>query len=406
MCRSFRGIILMVLLTACATAMAAPQALQAAGPVGSAVSMGVAGAHAVDLEGLHAVTWNPAAMGLNRQTIQIGVTPAALRMVTSEGLSAPLIRFFLGAVSDAETAQLLETMSGDALGVAFQSRHVLQVALGKRLGLSASANAFVDGSLARDVIDLVANGPTVGHNYELGGTYLNWAGYFDVGAATAVPVFSNQFHVGIAGRRLFGWGYGEARIVTDAWVPGDPELAVIEVLSADEGHGFAYDMGLVWRLTPHTTADLSWLNVGSVTWTDPVLTTYAYDGDAAGGSTLETLTQVPHDPVHWKTPQTIRLGLGIEANPSVRWALEVARDLGPSTSSDTRISVGAESRRIGILPLRFGIKYAVGGGDFVFAAGFGLHLGPLAVDVAVPNVSALLRGEREAGIAMSTGLRF
>lgn len=70
---------------------------------------------------------------------------------------------------------------------------------------------------------------------------------------------------------------------------------------------------------------------------------------------------------------------------------------------DHRIALALEYTGVDFLPLRTGLNYSTLERDFDIAAGLGLYLGPLKIDVGISDLSGLFY--RSKGVAGGISLR-
>ena len=105
------------------------------------------------------------------------------------------------------------------------------------------------------------------------------------------------------------------------------------------------------------------------------------------------------------TPQTFRIGVGGALGTRIRWAADYTRRLEGPGAGRTAFGAGVELLPTRILPFWIGVKNAVSSG-LTYTAGFGLHLGPLTIDVGTPDLQSFFMEGTEWSIAVSSGIRF
>jgi hypothetical protein len=391
----FYVLLIMALVSPAALARELPGAGGAAGAgVSYPVEIGTAGS----------VRWNPAELGFNDHTIQVEFTPAALELVSKDANLLPAFTAFFNDEREKAIEQIKNSTVSEFLTASFRSHHNVQVALGK-YGFSFGAKLFGEAAITEDILDLLVSEPELGREYLVKDFKLDLAGYFDVGVSAAVPIIKNRLYAGLTGKFLWGWRYGSATVEGEV-LDIENEIPLAKMISAKDGKGYSFDIGLAWKITEHSFIDISLLNVGKIIWLSPEESTYTYQS-TPDGYQLELVSSQPLDEnVSWYTPQTLRLGMVIQANPKVKWGGDVSYVLSGPKTGELMVSLGAETTALSKMPFRVGVQYSNKIDELIFSAGFGIHLGPLTIDVGIPNFNVLSGDGNLIGISLTTGLRF
>lgn len=372
-----------------------------AAPLGSGITAGAGNTYPIDWQDIDSTTWNPAMLGIGEKSVRFGITPVSLRLTTDE-LAVEAVLRHLFSTPPPEDELSLPPGDHPYFDLLARSNHRIHVGVGAvSIGLMAEGKA--GGIITRDILEKFSD-PELSITYDaVAGTHLHWNGYYSFMASSAVPLVKNTLYGGMTLRTIDGWTHGEAVVAKESGATFDDIR--LEVDEASNGNGFAVDLGLLWRATEHITLDVSWLNIGYIVWDDTRTTLYRFSDDE--DDVLHPIQTEPGDSKTWHLPQTIRAGLTTQVNPNVRWAFNIERvQTKNENDNDWRISLGTETTRFSLLPIRLGFSYSSSVGEMNVSVGAGLRLGALAIDVGVPNVSALAGDGREVGFAITSGLRF
>lgn len=413
------------------------------------LSVAAVGSGAVSIEAGSATSAasNPALLGLRRHAFQVNLAPLSARFGNNAYTLNDLDEFLLsddgfnadGHWDEEELGIILGRIPTGDGAWAFGG----DAAAGARLGIGPiglGVNAVVVADrigVDRDLFQLVFGGFEMDRTYSLknsGGKVLS---YGEVGGGLALPVTPlaralnvKQVHVGAAYKWVYGVGFAEVTGVGEGFrivspkssndkpkIEGDTTFTARYVDEVGGGQGYALDFGVAVQVSDSLYFDVALLNMGSITWDKVEEAQYEIEIDheldfSGGGDALDQeLDFVKTDErtlKNYKTelPQRLRMGVGGAVwNERLRWAVDYTVGVKGLGKGDSAFGAGVELSLVRILPLRFGLRSAMGGG-LTYTAGFGLHLGPLTVDVATPDLKALFSEGKEFGIAMSTGIRF
>lgn len=202
---------------------------------------------------------------------------------------------------------------------------------------------------------------------------------FTYGALTLAGNFGEKTAVGLNVKKVIaGLGYGEV----------NPGKAVNETGYID-GDGFAYDLGVLYRLSDQVRFGFVVRNLGE----DLKLSGERYDYLSNKEFPLEEETI--------ELPRDIAVGVAYRPFKNTLLAFDVQR---ADASDETKFRIGFEQTALwNIIALRLG-AYTVKDEPLALTAGLGFKLGPLAIGVAA--VREEIDDEEATGAIVTAGIRF
>lgn len=388
----------------------------------SARSVAMGGAHVGLAAGVDAARYNPANLGLST------CRDTRLELIGA-GASISNNSFSLADYNKYSGAFLTTTDKQYLLG------KVPDGGLRLRADVEASALAFSAGSLAltvtglgaadinlsKDILDLILNGNTFADTISVDGSYSDAVSYVAAGLSYGTSLYtqgSRQFAVGATGKYIRGVAVERVTELTGmaaTYESGFAGHGTLVAQTATGGSGFAVDLGAALKLNNSYTVGLKMENlVSKVRWShQPEEHGYLFSFDTMTVDNMSDDYVVSDDysrdiePFSTSLPRVMTVGLANTSGKFV-WAIDwqqgFRRDAGSSTQP--RLSVGAEWALIGLLPLRAG--YSVGGErNSQVSFGTGLHLWAFYMDVAAMTGSNLSGySAKGLNLAVSSGLNF
>jgi hypothetical protein len=281
----------------------------------------------------------------------------------------------------------------------------------------------------RDMAEFLLYGNPLGSSYDLDGTEFtaSWIRGYALSFAREVdlPLF-RWFSVGGAAKYIQGFAYYDV-LRSSSWLrtsdygvltaqvdflarSSESETLMatgFDLFPVPSGTGWGMDVGIAGGITDHLSFGLSVTDIGSVSWTDNTKEVYT-DAMLVIDNPLDPAQQdVILDAISGNRerqaaafdtflPAMIRFGLALEAHElGLLDALPGELVLGvdyhqgirnvPGSPTEPRISFGGEYVPVPWLPLRAGVSFG-GPVENNIAVGFGVHAGPLTIDLATDNV--------------------
>jgi hypothetical protein len=191
------------------------------------------------------------------------------------------------------------------------------------------------------------------------------------------------------------------------------------------GKGVGFDLGLTAELNYGIRVSAAVVNIGSIDWDQNLVETVGAGNvtisnpltDQGNDSLLIALrgSNRPGEAFSTPLPTQLRIGATMRSDevPFLKWlpgrlalAVDYTQGFNESLGNSTqpRFSLGTEYRLIPLIPLRTGIAW--GGGDsFRWAAGIGLDLHFLSLDLATENIGVLTSLDNFSMFQFSAGLK-
>lgn len=397
-----RRILCLLLTLALLGAMVIPAA---ATGLSNARAIGMAGAYTSLARGYDCPFFNPANLGITArqltgvQLIGVGVS------VSNNSFSLDDYNSYTGAtLSQQDKDNLLDKIPVEGLKVSADAEaSVLAFGMGN-LAFSVSGIGAAEINISREVAELLMDGNTIADTIALDGTYGEGFGIgsFNVSYGHCLYKFGDrQLAVGGTYRYLRGFGYEEITHMNGEAVTlmtGFEGVGSVISRTATGGNGHALDLGATLQISKRYTVGATVFNfLSRMNWNrDTEEHRYSFDfdtlnvGNMSNGDIITSSdTTVEIDDFTTGLPSTIRLGLA-KTSGSLLWAVDWEQGFkqAAGSSSKPRFSAGGEYRLLGFLPMRVG--FGVGGKQgTTYAAGLGIDLTVVNLDVAVANYNAI-----------------
>jgi hypothetical protein len=430
------------------------------------VGLGMARTSAVTSRGVDAIGINPANLATpGSPSFSLTALPFGVRLGT-DFLNYGLYRQYLTGVStdsgtvgyyltDKDKEKILSgfssgvgTINGD-MGLKLVSASFYGSGLGG-LGLGITERVGGNGVLSKDYLRFLFYGNSPGQTLDFADTKVRAWWLRDYSLSYAVS-FENAFGLnlltfGITGKYVTGFGYFDLEETNTSFttsyqnvVTGHAQYlshrAGTDFLSSGEGSSFALfpapagtgwglDFGMHARVSSFLSFGASVTDIGSLHWTHNARERRA-NGDftiddvfsEAQQDSLENLVEGIDQKINGfetQLPTAAHIGLALQlgqpgfAESLPNALLEFDYNQGfnemPGNSTKPRFSVGMELRLLSWLPLRSGVS--VGGADQKsWAFGFGLHLGPFALDTATEDILSLLQPDQASRVSAGIGVQ-
>lgn len=429
--------------------------------------MGMARTFVVSSRGLDAVGINPANLAASDSTtVTFGFLPLGVH-VGSDFLDYRLYTtYFTGVETDSGRVgrYLTEQDKQDILNsftdpVANTNGELETRLLGityRIEGIGAGAFTVTDhvgafATVPRDYLQFILYGNPIGSSYRFNDTKVqaSWTREYALSVGGNLRIrFLKSVAAGAAVKLVHGFGYYEVQrfntsLATDAHatLTGsvdflsrragiDPSaarfLAAYKLFPAVAGKGLGFDLGVRGEVNEFLSAGLSITDIGSIRWNHDTEekfadTTLVVDDplNEAQRSTIETVVKGrarATGQFSTALPTTLRMGValqvdelpGMEGMPG-ELLLELNYNQSlvetPFTSTNPRVSLGAEYKPLSWLPLRSGVSF--GGTDGMnLALGVGVDLSMFEFEIASENVTWLLVPNSFSRGSVAVGTRF
>ena len=393
----------------------------------SARSLGMGGASLGVARGYEALYANPANLALPgspRWSLGLG------QILAGGTLSGPSLEIFpdlvqYESVSDERRRELLDAIPASGVESTLDVRAPL---FGLQLGqmaLGLAYGATGQGSVGKDLVDLLVNGYEEGRtDYSVGNTAGSRMTYWD--AALGVGRTMGKLTVGVTGHYYRGGSTVRTRLFEPRIhvEEQDVEVDLVTVL-ARGGSGYGVDFGAALQPSPELTLSGSITNaMTSLTWSEELkvrtltvsreelddadalslLDRYEESEQAVGANVASQRVYQTAEGLYTGGyfPATLRLGAGWERARSTSLSASYAKHLTDGRldgSWDQTVAVGAE-QKLGILGLRAGYATDLAEARMLSA---GLRLGPM--DLALARVERTqVDGVAKEGWLVSAGL--
>jgi hypothetical protein len=368
-----------------------------------------------------AMEWNPAALGGTKYSFQFLVTPLSARIDTDDLTVQNLYRLIQENITTELRESILASITEGEFDGSARLSGGAYICIGDN-NLSASVHAYAQLQATPDLFSLLLGGAEVGRVYDVTGSKLNTVVYGDMGIGSVYsdPWLANVlriqgFHMagtlrylqGLEYRRVTSSGSTVAVINTDGVYSqvGDSQF---QMRYAGDGKGIATDLGLLLQLTPALSVDVSLVNWGRIWWMGARESVYDYvvDPQTGSGGYHEVDTATLEVTPIWDLPMQLRTGVSFNTSEDVTWSFRYSQQLRGIQEGAREYAAAVQLDRLSLLPLRFAAKYSTLENRLTFAFGFGIHIGPLVLDVGTQSLTGLINGARDASISVSTGLRF
>ncbi|MBN1893661.1 conjugal transfer protein TraF [bacterium] len=380
-------------------------------------ALGMGGAYSALSRGVHAVSWNPANLGLPDNPKFTFTLVSIAAAAGNNSFSMNTLNDYEGRYWDEADKQDILDMIPDR-GFAVHSQVSVRALSfsADRFALTLGAAADVGGRIDKTVFELLLNGNEIGKKYDFSDMNMRGMGIGSVGFSYAHPVaagFADHFSLG----GTFHFYYGGANLRIDRLVStvnleayGFDLDTEYEGRAATGGMGWGMDFGASAQWGEKWTGGAVLRNLaGSIPWNKEIRKFTGYfKGEAIS---IEDMANKDDDEAFQDSSWEEDAG-------SFTQGLPVVLDIGACfregkylicgdyiqgftngffSSTVPQISMGTEWQGIRWLPLRMGILF---GGEIGYATsfGFGLHLGRLALDFGWMNRGFFLPGSSKGAV--------
>ncbi|MCK8816267.1 hypothetical protein MWH28_02680 [Natroniella sulfidigena] len=303
-------------------------------------------------------------------------------------------------IDNADKEDLLENIEDDGLLFGTDVRSGGNLIVGP-VGLVGDIKHDGLLRLNSDIAELLLQGNEIDREYEFDGSSGVGGVYGDVGLNLSLQAPQDlvddwgidDLYVGFTYHRLEGMiyqfeGQGSSKLTEDREFAGDGQF-IVNYNDPDENlaTGSAIDIGGYAILNDRYTIGFSTMNIGSLVVDGYTKAKYEYTDDEE----WEEQDKIYKDEeLVWQLPSTLRLGGKMDYTPNIDLLVDYAYTrYHESGYDDHKFSAATELTKLSFLPLRTGINYSTLQNDFQWAAGFGLHLGPLKADLGVSDLMGL-----------------
>jgi hypothetical protein len=394
-------------------------------PIGlsSARAVGMGGAYTGLAKGVYAPLYNPANLGLSGYR-QFGIELAgAGAEISNNSFSLDDYNQYTGAIlTDDDKSTILGKIPTEGLKISADiEASAMNISVGP-LVFSLNGVAATEVNLGKDALELFLNGNGLSDTFSLNGMYSEAIAYASAGISYGKSIYKSgtrQLAIGATYKYLRGFGYERVTelrggvITLETGFQGEGTMIA---QTATGGTGYAVDIGAALKLSDNYTAGITIKNfLSNMTWNKETEEHgYHFQFDTLTLDNMDNDSLVVSDDYsinipsfQSKLPSVMKVGLA-NTSGKLLWAIdwEQGFKLAPGASSKPRISIGAEYRLIGLLPLRAG--YSIGGGKgTVVSGGTGLDFSLLYLDIAASNHSGFnFNKSKGLHLAVSAGLKF
>jgi hypothetical protein len=389
----------------------------------SARAVGMGGAYTGLAKGVYAPLYNPANIGLSGYR-QFGIELAgAGAEISNNSFSLDDYNQYTGAIlTDDDKSAILGKIPAEGLKITADiEASAMNLSVGSFV-FSLNGVAATETNLGKDALELFLNGNGLSDTFSLNGMYSEAVAYASAGISYGTSIYKSgtrQLAIGATYKYIRGFGYEEVTelrggvITLETGFEGEGTMIAH---TATGGTGYAVDIGAALKLSDNYTVGASITNfISNINWNKETEEHgYHFQFDTLTLDNMDNDSLVVSDDYsidipnfQSKLPSVLRVGLA-NTSGKLLWAVdwEQGFKLAPGVSAKPRISVGAEYRLIGLLPLRAG--YSIGGDKgTVISGGTGLDFSLLYIDVAASNHSGFnFSKSKGLHLAFSAGMKF
>ncbi|MEZ5359130.1 MAG: DUF5723 family protein [Candidatus Zixiibacteriota bacterium] len=389
----------------------------------NARAVGMAGAYSSMARGSECALFNPANLALSSgrsngiQLIGAGVA------ISNNSFSLDDYNNYTGAtLDDQDKEDLLNKIPIEGLKVSADA-DVSALAFGAgNLAFSITGMAAAEVNISREVAELLLDGNTIADTIRLDGTYGEGYGIGSANVSYGMRLYNmgdRELAVGATVRYLRGFGYEEITHLNGEAVTlstGFEGVGSVVSRTSTGGTGYALDLGGSLQLSKSYTVGVTVHNfMSNITWSEQTEEhRYSFEFDTLNVGNMDnddiitsTDTTVAIENFETSLPSKIRVGLA-KTTGSLLWAFDWEQGFkkAAGSSSNPRVSAGAEYRLLSFFPLRAG--FGLGGKrGTTYSGGFGIDMSLVYLDFAVANFNAI-SGSSGKGLnfGFNAGIRF
>ncbi len=369
----------------------------------TARGLGMGGSYTAVARGVHAVSWNPANLGLpDNPGFSMTILSAEAGVWNNSFTLGMYDRYNGKHWTPQDVEDILGHIPDDGFGLDLHTAvRVMSFSIG-RMAFSFGGDVFSSVQLDKALFELGLQGNELGETYRFTQSGGEGVGLGIARFSMGIPIpvsFADAFSIGGTVSLLWGGAYVRTDEMDFTLDMGEYSFSIDGSYKATYAYlgefGLGVDVGAAARFGEHWTVGASMTNViGTVKWPENDSTLIGFvrgDSMTVWGLgedeiDLEDSTwTVGAEMISMQLPQVVRFGLAYESGP-VLLSAAVSQRLSAETviTAKPRISVGTEYRGIPWLPIRFGV---VSGGRIGFGSsfGFGIRPGGFVFDVGVLN---------------------
>ncbi|MDH4070038.1 MAG: DUF5723 family protein [Ignavibacteria bacterium] len=414
--------------------------------------------------GLDAAGTNPANLSLGTgYSVMIGIAPTGFQ-AGGDVLSYEIYTEFFSGVdspdgtigrnmTEDDKLRILERFSGEDPGRSYVDLDARLFGIGVRLpGTGVLAFTITDYAgaaltIPRDLARFVLYGNPLGSSYDFGGAEVtaNWMRAYTLSFGSTIPGISFMEFLSIGGgvKHVQGFAYyevlrSESRLSTSRYgvLTGQIDFLARSSQSATlkgsgfdlfpdpSGMGWGFDLGVSAGLTKALSIGASVIDIGSIAWTDNNQEVYTDtlltidnpldpEQQDAIVNAISGIQQRETDTFSTRLPTRFRAGVALQVHHlgafrHMGGELILAADFvrgfhdAPGSSTEARVSFGAEYKGVPWLPVRAGVWSGGPGGTNV-SFGFGVHTEYVAIDLATDNIGWAVAPGRTSYGSLSFG---
>ncbi|MCK8828210.1 hypothetical protein MWH25_10745 [Natroniella acetigena] len=319
-------------------------------------------------------------------------------------------------IADEDKDDLLDKIGDDGLLFGTDARGGVKLLVGS-VGFFGDIKHDGLATLNSDLAELLLKGNEIDHEYNFDGSSAAGGIYADGGINFSMQAPQDlvegwgvdELHVGFTYHRLAGViyqleGEGSGKLESDGDFDGDGQF-VVNYNDPDDNlaTGSAIDIGGYAIVDDRYTIGFSTMNVGSMVADGYKESKYEYIDEE--WEEQEEVNKA--EELVWQLPSTIRLGGKMDYSPSIDLLADYSyTKYHESGDSDHKFAVATELTRLSFLPLRTGVNYSTLQNDFKWAAGMGLYLGPMKLDLGVSDLMGLFNRSQGVEGALTAKIEF
>lgn len=381
-------------------------------------AMSTGGAWTAASRGLEAINWNPANLAIGKpHNVFVGADLVA--GLQNNAFSLDHYNQYTGAlITQDDKDFLLSEIPDEGLVLdTYTQISAFGVAIGP-FALSMQGLGGAQGTIDKDLFELLFNGNELDHVYSLDNTTASGYALMATTLTYALPIYTNfeyQLSGGLNYRFLRGFYDFNVESMTGGL---NTDLSGFEIdaeayaVTAEGGSGHAVDFGLALQAPRGWTFGFAVSNLNSnITWNDnPERHHFMVLGDSLSAATeniddriTDADTTYSIGSYETSLPKVMRFG----ASNTWRY-LDYAVDLvkgfdnQPGASDNLALNLGTQWNLTGWLKPRLGLGFGGLYGRHA-AIGMGIHAGPVHLDWALANRGRIFPGDAK-GLAVGIGL--
>lgn len=363
--------------------------------------------------GVESLTWNPANLGLPRDSwFEMNFVGLNLNIGNSTLSLDNYERYFTdkghgGTWDDKEKQDLLDMVPDDGFDLNIEAgANALGVVFG-RYGFGVQGVGRLNGLIPKGPFEMLLFG-NISSLYKFNDLDADGFAALKLTLAGSQPInlkkFFKSFSLGLNLNYYRGFNHAEVNNSGGLVYTGIDYLysdAQASARTAEGGKGFSMDLGGAGEIGDQWTISMVFRNLlGSITWDEnPEAHFYNLEIDSAKyKSSLdiepgESDTSYTIDPYKTRIPVVFHMGVAYQPSRKVTIGMDVeqAFSKGLGYNENALLSVGTEYRPVDIVPLRAGMTFG-GKWGFMMGLGVGFHFKALQVNIGYASHRSLWPG--------------